>query len=230
MTQTLSQSKKTIHVSYIFLLLVLICVLFISSAWHATKDTRSAAVESLEIESVKFHTSLDWYQKITRVLANAEILRPLFAYATPQDLPPDFSEADFSHKLNFANSMQLDRSILQARFINKAGYELVRTNATATSIAFTPREQLQNKAARYYYKDAVSQENNLDYISYIDLNIENEVIEFPHSPVIRFASLIINPVTTQPEGIVVINVDALKMLQHLKQTKNQRLYLFDDRG
>ena len=48
--------------------------------------------------------------------------------------------------------------------------------------------QLQDKSRRYYFEEAVNLQPGEIYISPLDLNMDHGKIEYPHKPVIRFAT------------------------------------------
>ncbi len=62
----------------------------------------------------------------------------------------------------------------QVRFLGMSGMEVIRINHSAAGIEVVPKERLQNKGDRYYFKDAISLKKGEVYISPLDLNIEGK--------------------------------------------------------
>jgi len=92
----------------------------------------------------------------------------------------------------------------QIRFIDKTGMEIVRINRTPEKVYGVDKEQLQNKALRYYFRDTFSLDNNNIFVSPMDLNVENGAIELPHKPTIRIGTPVYNK-NGEKAGIVLLN-------------------------
>lgn len=105
----------------------------------------------------------------------------------------------------------------QIRFIARDGQEIVRVNYSPNGAYLVPPEQLQNQAHRYYFTDTLHLKPDTVYISKLDLNIENNAIELPIKPMIRFATPYYGPGGTL-EGIIIINYSANDLLDPLRQT------------
>ncbi|HSG22627.1 MAG TPA: hypothetical protein VLA64_06660, partial [Azonexus sp.] len=72
----------------------------------------------------------------------------------------------------------------QARWIDASGQEILRVDLKQGQPVVIAREQLQNKADRYYFIEAMKLAAGQVYVSPIDLNVENGVIEVPHKPML----------------------------------------------
>ena len=92
----------------------------------------------------------------------------------------------------------------QVRFLDRDGREMVRVNYNDGRPMIVPRNQLQSKQHRYYFKDATSTDPGTIYISEFDLNIENGEIEQPVKPIIRFSTPVFSADQTFM-GVVVLN-------------------------
>lgn len=119
----------------------------------------------------------------------------------------------------------------QIRFIDMEGMEILRIAHLNGEIISTPKSQLQNKATYSYVKQSQNLEKNETYISPFELNIENNQVEIPYKPVIRF----IRPVFDQEKqkrGIIVVNYLGKHLLEKLsnyeKITQGQLLLLNKD--
>lgn len=100
----------------------------------------------------------------------------------------------------------------QIRFIDLDGNERVRVNYSGTGAQVVADTALQNKKDRYYFKDSVALQKNQVFISPLDLNVENNVVEQPEKPMIRLATPCYDS-AGQQQGIVVLNYSAQDMLQ-----------------
>ncbi len=107
----------------------------------------------------------------------------------------------------------------QVRYLDATGQEIVRVNTDRNGVsAIVPSEDLQNKAGRYYFDDTMAQPPGELMISPLDLNVENNEIEVPHKPVIRYGL----PVTYKGErvGVIILNVLAERFLDELADENN----------
>jgi len=73
-------------------------------------------------------------------------------------------------------------------------------------------DQLRNKKDRYYFQESYLLPEDSVYISPIDLNVEDGVIEIPHKPMIRLATPVIDE-NGDRHGIVVLNYLAGNLLE-----------------
>ncbi|MDD2698495.1 MAG: PAS domain S-box protein [Arcobacteraceae bacterium] len=112
-------------------------------------------------------------------------------------------------------------SFMQLRFIDKNGYEKIRIDRDKVKLEpyVISKEQLQNKADRYYFADSKTKTLEKVWFSPLDLNIEHGKVETPYRPTIR-AMLPISK-DGKFDGILIINylVD-----DFIKQLTNVPLY------
>jgi len=94
----------------------------------------------------------------------------------------------------------------QIRILDLNGDEVIRVNYNSGEPGFVGIDELQNKASRYYFRNAISLSNNSIYLSEIDLNVENGEIEYINSKpkeMLRVASpLFLNE---EKIGLIIIN-------------------------
>lgn len=120
----------------------------------------------------------------------------------------------------------------QIRYIDQSGLEKIRVNSGEKSVYSVPEELLQNKANRYYFQDTIDLRPEDYYISRLDLNVENENIEVPYKPMIRFSKPIYD--NEKLLGISVINykgqylLDSLKM--NIQNSNATDVYLLNEEG
>ena len=108
----------------------------------------------------------------------------------------------------------------QIRFLDSKGEEIIRINYNNGSPQVVPDSELQNKAGRYYFDDAMKLSRDQVYISPFDLNIENNQIELPFKPMLRFATPTFD-LSGNKTGVVVLNYLGEYLLQNfLKVSQN----------
>lgn len=102
------------------------------------------------------------------------------------------------------------------RILDLKGMEQIRVEYHNGDMIVTPRQQLQDKSNRYYFQESIGFGPGELYISPIDLNVENQEIEKPQTPMIRFAMSLYNKNNTKT-GILVLNYLAQPLLNHFDQ-------------
>jgi hypothetical protein len=102
---------------------------------------------------------------------------------------------------NFAQSMYIYN---QLRYIDIDGNEIIRINKNEVGYKLADSDCLQNKADRYYFEETIKLDQEQIYISPFDLNVENNVVELPFKPMIRFAMPVFDD-DFQKRGMIVLN-------------------------
>jgi PAS domain S-box-containing protein len=126
-------------------------------------------------------------------------------------------------------------SYLQFRIIglDDGGREIVRVDRSGRegAIRIVPKGELQRKGDRAYFKAAVGLPADEIYVSPVELNEENGVIEVPHVPVLRIAAPIYTP-DGKPFGIVIINVDMRSIFSEIRSAARPGtgVYVVNDQG
>ncbi|MGL1893606.1 MAG: PAS domain S-box protein [Spirochaetaceae bacterium] len=92
----------------------------------------------------------------------------------------------------------------QIRYIDENGDEIVRVNYNYGHPVIVEKSQLQNKKDRYYFSKSISVGIDEVYNSPFDLNVENNKIELPIKPMIRFGTPVYNT-TMKNKGIIIFN-------------------------
>jgi PAS domain S-box-containing protein len=105
----------------------------------------------------------------------------------------------------------------QIRYIDETGQELIRINYNQGKPAVVPKEQLQNKANRYYFTDTISLEKGEIFISPLDLNVEHGLITKPIKPMMRFGTPVFDHLGIK-KGILLLNYYGDHLLSLLDQT------------
>ncbi|NCC26879.1 MAG: PAS domain S-box protein [Gammaproteobacteria bacterium] len=102
----------------------------------------------------------------------------------------------------------------QIRWIDETGLERVRVNRSPDGPVVVPQAELQNKADRYYFTETMALPPEAVYVSPLDLNIEQGVIEQPHKPMLRLAQRVFDR-DGNSRGILIVNYLALDLLAAL---------------
>ncbi|WP_169334466.1 EAL domain-containing protein [Hahella ganghwensis] len=99
----------------------------------------------------------------------------------------------------------------QIRLLNSTGKEKVRIEYGNKRASVIPESQLQDKSLRYYFNESQQLLPGEIYVSPMDLNIEQEKIEVPHTPTIRFVTPV-SPGENEQRDFLVINYMASHLL------------------
>ena len=130
----------------------------------------------------------------------------------------------------FLTAVRSNNSIMQLRYIDINGDELVRIDRTShnRNVKIISDEHLQNKKNRNYFKEGFQRELNIVWFSNLDLNIENKKIEVPFNP--TFRAVLPTGVNSKKTGMLVINFFAEDMLEELLYLPSYKLILIDSDG
>lgn len=104
----------------------------------------------------------------------------------------------------------------QIRCLDTGGHEILRVNYRDENARIVPAEELQSKANRYYYQQALSLGPGDVFISPFDLNVERGQIEQPVKPVIRFVTPVYDEEGTK-RGFLVLNYLGANLLAKLRR-------------
>ena len=104
----------------------------------------------------------------------------------------------------------------QIRCLDTMGQETVRVNYRDGQAEVVPHAELQTKATRYYYQQALSLGEGEVLVSPFDLNVEHGHIQRPIKPVIRFLTPICDE-AGEKRGLLVLNYLGAHLLSKLKR-------------
>lgn len=131
----------------------------------------------------------------------------------------------------FAAFIRSHGMIDQIRYIDKNGIEKInlRKDKSTFEVITIPKDKLQNKSQRYYYKQSKIKEMGKVWFSVLDLNIEHGKVEIPYNPQLRA----VLPLAKDNKfaGLLIINYSMKEFLKLL--ILNNMIYetiLFNDRG
>ena len=125
---------------------------------------------------------------------------------------------------------QLKPNIMQIRYINKDGKEIIRIDRDRIDQAayIIKDENLQDKSKRDYFLNAKTMEKNKVQFSALDLNIEHGKIEIPFKSTIR-AMMAVSKNDTF-DGMLIINYFADDVLKRLTNAVSYDIIIFDKDG
>lgn len=111
----------------------------------------------------------------------------------------------------YSDISQFAKTYDQIRYLDNTGQEIIRVNYNKGNVRAVPEDALQDKSSRYYFADAIIIEEGEVFVSPLDLNIENNQVEQPFKPMIRFATPVFDTEENKA-GIVLINYLAKTLL------------------
>lgn len=117
----------------------------------------------------------------------------------------------------------------QIRWLDESGMERVRVDLHEGQPVTVPTGELQSKAQRYYFREALRLGTGEVFISPLDLNIEHERIEIPYKPMLRVATPVLDA-AGRKRGVVVLNYYGNGILQAFAKATSGRGMLIDMQG
>ena len=105
----------------------------------------------------------------------------------------------------------------QLRYLDRSGHERVRINFNNGSPVVVPAKRLQDKGDSNYFSTVIALPAGHIYLSRLDLNVENNTIETPFKPTIRAATVLFDPRSGEPAGVLMLNYLAANLLDHFKE-------------
>lgn len=134
--------------------------------------------------------------------------------------------------IQFQRIMDVTPYFQQLRLIGLDGRELVRLNSVQGRVIQTKEEALQDKSKRYYVTEGLQLKPGEIYISPMDLNIENNKIELPLRPMLRFVTPAVDS-NGIIRGLIVSNYNAGHLLKEIVErnvSENIDLMLLNEEG
>ena len=139
---------------------------------------------------------------------------------------------------DFMKYIKSSTNYYQLRYIDETGQEIVRVESDGNDYKTILKDKLQNKKGEYYFSETIKLNKGEVYLSPLDLNIENEVIENRgteenpiYVPTIRAATPVFND-DGALKGIVIFNVYANYFLDDIREAYRQgeNVLLIDKEG
>ena len=109
-------------------------------------------------------------------------------------------------------------ALQQIRYISVDGNEKLRADRVGEQLIWRENDDLQHKASRYYFIEMMKSDKEY-YISSLDLNKEQGIVEFPLRPTIR--SVAKYRVNGEIKALIVVNFDLRDLFSHLNELQTQ---------
>lgn len=115
------------------------------------------------------------------------------------------SPSNFNEVQQMFYRVALTKSHLdQVRLLDLNGKEIIRVNNIDGTPIIVKEENLQNKQDSSYFNEVLKLSKGEIYISDLDLNVENKVVEKPNKPIVRVATPLYSD-NNELKSILIIN-------------------------
>ncbi len=115
------------------------------------------------------------------------------------------------------------RTYDQVRLLSPDGMELIRINYQNQSAEVVLDEDLQDKSQRDYFQQSVNLAQNEVYLSNLNLNQENGVIEDPYQPALRYVTPLFNN-DGDIQALLVLNLISNEIFSIATQNNHHSVY------
>lgn len=214
--------KLKLLLTFIFYgLLLVVFTLFIAFKLQEINIKTTSIEKAHEL----FHEKESLFQSYIR---NAKL--KLLSLKNSKNFDGYFSKKEDKESLQslFLNVANTSDNIMQLRYLDKNGMEIIRVNRDdyALDAYIVDDNKLQDKSYRYYFKEIISTEEDVFWYSKLDLNIERGIIEKPVKPVLRIGLPVFQD--GDKKGILIINIFMKPFLQKLTNVPFFNLYIYDE--
>lgn len=173
---------------FAFYFIIFIAFLSFSSIKDAITRTKERISEIVEME-IKNKISFAMLEagivhKDMRFLANAAETRHYLDALNFDDKMQEFKELE-EGLFYFGQTRQKDYS--QIRVLNSRGVEILKVKNSENETILADGKDLGNESDKYYVKEALALEPNQIYISPLDLETTDSMVEYPINPIFRVA-------------------------------------------
>ncbi|AZZ92142.1 response regulator [Hahella sp. KA22] len=190
---------------------------FVTRSAEINKILAQQSVEvsgQAQLRISKFNDEIEDYIHVTQFLSRTPPIQGIIrASANDGNDPLENNRLETWEKrlaIIFREYLLINDTIMQARFIGLAnnGKELVRVERdSAGAIEVIAQDKLQEKGESAYFREAIKYKKGETYISPINLNRENGVVDSPFTPTLRFATPIYDSLGAV-FGVIIVNVYA----------------------
>jgi PAS domain S-box-containing protein len=203
------------------IVLALCVALYFSLAAPIKSNNLEAEGRRLDLYKTIFDNDVDETVGDLRLLASGDGINNYLSTGSATDLQSAVTRAIFVSKDN----PDYDK----VRYIDENGREVFRINWKG---AVVPPQQLQDKASRPFFQKANALNPGQVYLSAIDLNEDNGVIEQPIKPTLRLAVPLVDA-QGRHRGIYIINYRAANIFNQLRRDvprRATRLRILNEQG
>lgn len=180
---------------------------------HAYDAGRVDVVEARERGFVEA-AALDIQNAVHEVLADLRVAASLPSMRLFINRGTDEEKAVLAGA--FQNIMEAYGRYDQIRLLDTGGREIVRVNDQGGRAVVVLQEELQDKSARYYVKEAAGLNRGQIYLSPLDLNVENGTTQVPYEPMLRAATPVFDG-TGNKRGILILNARGESLLERFRE-------------
>jgi len=197
-----------------FALLVFVpsAALVLFGAWSLARGARSRALDLLAHEQT-LAVRLALHSLTEPLAAN---LRGLEVLARQPSLQRVLNDDSAAHRQALARDAIALADTLgtydKVRWIDQNGLERVRVDWRGNRAVAVPEQELQSKRTRNFVLDTKNLPLGSVVVSPLDLNVDQEHVEVPHNPTLRFSRALIDDAGRR-RGILVVNVQARQLLE-----------------
>jgi PAS domain S-box-containing protein len=174
-------------------------------------------IETREFQQVKLQKFM-LAKHFHGIISDLEIVANLHELKQLADNSEDYSVEEIYY--DFESISFRKKLYDQIRFIDDQGMETIRVDYNNGKPEIIPKARLQNKANRYYFIDSMAKQKNQIYVSQLDLNIENDQIERPFKPMIRFGMPIFDT-RNDKVGVIIVNYRASLMISDFQNNSRE---------
>ncbi|MBS1187620.1 MAG: serine phosphatase [Burkholderiaceae bacterium] len=196
-------------------LLICFCAFFIH---QAEVERQHAEHASREQEAVRAGTVA-----INRMLqvVGRDLLYLAGRHQIQQLVDSPSEEAMENLATQWARFSQANQVYNKIRWIDETGMERLRIDYAEPEPLVVPKAKLQNKGDRYFFTRTNKLQENEIFVSPLDLNVDNNQIEVPHHPNIRFGMPVFDS-NGKRRGIILLNYSARDLLKRFEQETGER--------
>lgn len=213
-------------------LFIPLAVLLVGAAWLLVISEHEADIEHLKAQELLYVSrgasilELNIEHNVRDLKLLAADLQLAIYMASPDVEPRRRLEEQFSR---FVEAKPVYD---QVRVLDRSGNEVVRVDLRDGKAVAIAAEQLQNKADRYYFTDAMRLSAGQIYVSPLDLNVERGAVERPFKPMLRLATPIFDS-RGKRAGIVILNylgADLISQFRRAIGPSGENVVLLNEAG
>ena len=198
----------------------------------------SELVERVEVEKIgSYHASIenDIESFFTTSGLDVQFLKELLALDWDTHGSIEMDEFVEHSTTSFVSFLSSHTHYDHIRLLDNSGMEVVRVNNKGGNQIVIPKERLQDKSDRYYFMESESLVDGEVFISPIDLNVENNILEKPYKAVIRYVAPMDLPSELGNERFyLVMNLNVSHLLadirDRIEESPYRDTYIADEAG
>jgi diguanylate cyclase (GGDEF)-like protein/PAS domain S-box-containing protein len=207
---------KKVTQRFILIFTPLVVILLLSSLTYEHSGFQAKKQDIVEREMLYVDgQKKQIYDIFSLIASDLDVLTDLqeIREFTAADTPSSYT----SLEQKFLSFLTFKRYYDQIRILDAQGRERVRINRDGENAVIVPEEKLQDKSDRFYFSKSIGMSQGDIYVSPLDLNVEQGVIEKPIKPVIRFAIPIMDS-EKQNKGVLILNYLGAHLLTEIERT------------